>query len=85
VDVVDTRPDLVRVAELLEGTKQLEITLGGLNGDNISIEALDRREDVVKVGVAEVRVSLGSIGNASSGKLEGVDSPGKVAIPVDTA
>jgi hypothetical protein len=85
VDVVDTRPDLVRVTKLLESRQQLEVALGSLDGDDVRIETLDRREDVVEVRVAEVRVGLSSITNTGGGEPEGVDSPGKISIPVDAA
>jgi hypothetical protein len=83
VDIVDTRPDLVGVAELLEGREQLEVGLGRLDGDNVRIKTLDRGEDVVEVGVAEVRVGLGRVSDTGGGELEGVDSPGEVAVPVN--
>ncbi len=82
VDVVDTRADLVGVAVLLEGGEQLHVTLGGLNGDDISIETLDGWEDVVEVGVAEVGVGLELIGDTSGRQLEGVHSPLEVAVPI---
>lgn len=70
VDVVDTGADLVGVAVLLEGGEELHVTLGGLNGDDISIETLDGGEDVVKVGVAEVGVGLELIGDTGGGQFE---------------
>lgn len=82
VDVVNTRTDLVGVAVLLEGVQELHVALRCLDGDDISVEALNGGEDVVEVGVAEVRVGLESIGNASSRELEGIDSPLEVAVPV---
>ena len=84
VDVVDTRANHVRVAVLLESSEQLHVTLRGFNGDNISIETLDRWEDVVEVGVAEVRVSLRGITDTSGGQLEGVNCPAEVVVPVNT-
>lgn len=85
VDIVDTGPDLVGVTELLEGREQLEVRLGRLDGDDVRIKTLDRGEDVVEVGVAEVRVGLGRVSDTGGGELEGVDSPGEVAVPVDAA
>jgi hypothetical protein len=82
VNVINTGADLVRVAVLFEGVQELHVTLGRLNGDDISVEALDGREDVIEVGVAEVRVSLESIRDASSGEFEGVDGPFEVAVPI---
>ena len=84
MDVIDTRPDLVGVAKLLEGGEQLEVRLGGLDRDDVGIKTLNGGEDVVEVGVTEVRVGLGRVGDTGSGELEGVHSPGEVVIPVDT-
>ena len=85
VDVIDTRANFVRVAELLEGVQDLEVRLGGFNGDDIGIERLDGREDVVEVGVAEVRVGLERVGNTSSGELERREGPVEVGLPVSLA
>ena len=85
VDVVDTRADLVGVAVLFEGVKEFHVTLGSLNGDNIGVKVLDRGEDVVEIGVAEVRVGLESIGDTSGGELERWQSPREVSLPVDLA
>jgi hypothetical protein len=84
VDVIDTRADLVGVAVLLEGVEQLHVSLGGLDGDDIGVKALDGREDVVEVGVAEVGVDLELVGDTSGSELEGVDSPLEVGVPVST-
>ena len=85
VDVVDTRPDLVGVAVVLEGVEELHVALRRLDRDDIGIERLDGREDVVKVGVAEVRVGLERIGNTSSGELERREGPVEVGLPVSLA
>lgn len=82
VDVIDTRPNLVGVSVGLESVEEFHITLRGLNGDNISVETLDRGEDVIKVRVAEVRVGLELVSDASSRQLERVDGPLEVGIPV---
>lgn len=82
MDVVDTGADLVGVTVLLEGVKQLHVSLGGLDGDDISIETLDGGEDVVEVGVAEVGVGLELVGDTSGGELERVNSPLEVGVPV---
>lgn len=70
MDVINTRADLVRVAVLLESVKQLHVGLGRLDGDDVGIETLDGGEDVVEIGVAEVRVGLQLVGHTSSGELE---------------
>jgi len=85
VDVVHTGANLVRVSELLERREELHVALGRLNGDDVCVEALNRREDVVEVGVAEVGVRLRGVGDSSRRQLEGVDSPFEVGVPVDAA
>ena len=84
MDIVNTRTNLVGVSVMLEGLKQLHVALGCLDRDDVGIQTLDGREDIIKVGVAEVRVSLGGIGNTSSGEAEGINGPGEVAIPIST-
>jgi hypothetical protein len=84
VNVVYTRTNLVGVTVLLEGVEELHVTLRELDRDDIGIETLNGGEDVTKVGVAEVRVSLSSIGHTSGGELECVHSPFQVLIPVRT-
>ena len=85
VDVVDTGANLVRVAVLLEGLEQLHVALRRLDGDDVRVESLDRREDIVEVGVAEVRVRLEAVGDASGGELERWERPLEVRIPVGLA
>ncbi len=85
MDVVDTGTDLVGVAVLLEGVEELHVALRCLNRDNISIKTLDGGEDVIEVGVAEVGVGLELVGDTSSGKPEGVNSPLQVGVPVRAA
>lgn len=70
MDVIDTRANLVRVTVVLECVKELHVTLRCFNGNDISIECLDRGEDIIEVGVAEVRVSLQGVGDTSSGEFE---------------
>lgn len=85
VNVVDTGANLVGVAVVLEGVEKLHVGLGGLDGDDIGVETLDGGEDVVEVGVAEVRMGLELIGDASSRELEGVNGPLEIGIPVRAA
>jgi len=84
VDIVNTRTDLVSISIVLEGLEQLHVALRRLDGDDIGIQTLDGWEDIIEVGVAEVRVGLGGIGDASGGETEGVDGPGEVVIPIRT-
>lgn len=85
VDIADTWADLVLASEFLESAEQLHVTLGGFDRDDIGIEALNRREDIVEVGVAQVRVSLGDAFGTGGSKAERVDNPGKVGVPIDPA
>jgi hypothetical protein len=82
VDIIDARTDLVTVAVVTEGAEQLHVALGCLNGYDVGIEALDGREDVVEVGVAEMAVGLQCIRDASGGELERIDRPSQVGIPI---
>ena len=84
MNVVNTRTNLVSVSVVLEGLEQLHVALRRLDRDHIGIQTLDGWEDIIEVGVAEVGVGLGGIGDASSGKTEGVNGPGEVAIPIST-
>lgn len=85
MNVVNSRANLVGVTVLLECMQELHVALGRLDGDDISVKALNRGEDIVEVRVTEVGVSLESVGNACGGELERVDSPGEVGIPVNAA
>lgn len=85
VDVIHTRPDLVRVAVVLEGVEELHVALRRLDGDDVGVEVLDGREDVVKVGVAEVRVGLESVADTGGRDLEGGEGPRQVLSPVSLA
>ena len=84
MDIVDTRADLVSISVVLEGLEQFHVALRRLNRNDIGVQTLDGWEDIIEVGVAEVGVSLGGIGNTSSGETEGVDGPGEVVIPIST-
>lgn len=84
VNIIDTGANLVGVAVVLEGVKEFHVSLGSLDRDNISVEALDGWEDIIEVRVAEVGVSLEGVANTSGGKLEGVNGPLEVSIPVST-
>lgn len=83
VDIEATGSDLVGVRVGLEDIEELQVRLGSLNRDDISIESNDVSEDGVEVGVTEVRVDLGLVLDSSGGETERVDSPGEVLVPVD--
>ena len=85
VNVIDSRADLVGITETLECMQQFLVTLRELDGNDISVQALDRWENIIKVRVAEVRMSLGFIRDTGSGKFEGVHRPLQVFIPIRTA
>ena len=85
VNVVDTRADLVRVAVVLESVQELHVALRRLDRDDICVQVLDGSEDVVKVGVAEVRVGLQGIGDTCGSELERRKSPVEVSRPVNLA
>ena len=84
MDIVNTRTNLVGVSVMLEGLKQLHVALGCLDRDDVGIQTLDGREDIIKVGVAEVGVGLGGIGDTGGGETERVNSPSEVSIPIGT-
>ena len=75
VDVVNTGANVARVGLVDEDLEELSVRLAVLNGQDISIEGSDGVEEVLELGVAEVRVDLSAIGDTSSGQLEGVNSP----------
>ena len=82
VDIVNPRTNLVGVAVMLEGIEQFHVALRSLDRDDISIQTLNGWEDIIEVGIAEVRMSLELVSNASSGQFERVHSPFEVSIPV---
>ena len=84
MDVINARPDLVGVTVLFERVEELHVALGSFDGDDVGIEALDGREDVVEIRVAKVRVGLEGIGDTCSRQLEGVNRPLEVSVPVST-
>jgi hypothetical protein len=64
--------------------QEFHVTLGCLDGDDISVKALDGWEDVIEVGIAEVGMSLKSIRDAGGTELEGINGPFEVTVPVYT-
>ena len=84
MNIVDTGANLVSVSVVLEGLEQLHVALRRLDGNNVRIQALDGWENVVEVGVAEVRVGLGGVGDTGRGETEGINGPGEVMIPINT-
>lgn len=80
VDVVNTRSNVSGISGVNEDAEQLGIRLAVLNGQDVGIESGNGVEEVLELGVAEVRVDLSGILNASGGQLEGVDSPLEVSV-----
>jgi hypothetical protein len=80
VDVVDTRSDVSGVSRVNEDAEELGVRLAVLNGQDVSIESGNGVEEVLELGVTEVRVDLGSILNTGGGQLEGIDGPLKVGV-----
>ena len=58
MDVVDTRADVARVSLVNKDLEELGIGLAVLNGENIGIQSSNGVEEVLELGVAEVRVGL---------------------------
>lgn len=67
MDIVNARANLVRVSIVLEGVEEFHVALRRFDRDDISIKTLDGWEDIVEVGVTEVRVGLESVGDPSGG------------------
>ena len=84
MDIVNAGPNLVCISVVLEGLDQLQVALRCLNGNDISVQTLDGWENVIKIGIAEVRVGLKGISHTSSGEAEGINGPGEVMLPVNT-
>ena len=67
VDVVHTWADVSWVGLVDEDLEQLGIRLAVLDGQHVGIERSDGVEEVLELGVAEVRVDLGAVCDASGG------------------
>lgn len=80
MDVVDTGADVAGVLRVDKHAEELGIRLAVLDGQDIGIEGGDGVEEVLELGVAEVRVDLGGVLNASGCKTESIDSPLEVGI-----
>ena len=84
VDIVHTRTDVTGVVLGLEDLQELGIGLAVLDGENISVKSLNGVEEVLELGVAEVRVDLSGIGDTSGGQLESIDGPLDVGVTLAT-
>lgn len=63
-----------------EDLEELGVGLGVLNREDISIQSGNGMEEVLELGVAEVRMDLSGVLNTSGGELEAVDSPLQVGV-----
>lgn len=80
VDVVDTRADVARVSLVNKDLQELGVRLAVLDGENISVKSGNGVEEVLELGVAEVRVDLGGVLDTGNGETEGLDSPIQVSL-----
>ncbi len=78
MDVVDTWADVAWVSLIDEDLQELGIRLGVLDGENIGVKSGDRVEEVLELGVAEVRVDLGRVLNTGSRETERLHGPVEV-------
>jgi hypothetical protein len=78
VDVVDTRADVAGVGLVDEDLEELGIGLAVLDGQDVGIEGGNGVEEVLELGVAEVRVDLGRVLDTSSAETESLDGPVEV-------
>lgn len=78
VDVVDTGADVAGVSLVNEDLQELGIGLGVLDGEDIGVKGGDGVEEVLELGVTEVRVDLGGVLNAGGGQAERLDGPVEV-------
>lgn len=85
MNVVYTGTDLVRISVMLECLQQLHVTLRRFDGNYICVKTLDGCEDIVKVGVAEVRMGLEVVGNTGGSQSEGVNRPCQILFPIRSA
>mmetsp|Transcript_18854 Transcript_18854/g.34198 ORF Transcript_18854/g.34198 Transcript_18854/m.34198 type:complete len:615 (-) Transcript_18854:549-2393(-) len=84
MDVVQSGSNSIGVSVLLEGGQELEVALAVLDGDDVRVQGLDGREDVVEVRVAHVGVDLGFVLQVGStnGDLERAGGPLQILLPV---
>lgn len=78
VDIIDTWADVAGVGGVDEDLEELGIGLGVLDGEDIGIEGSDGVEEVLELGVTEVRVDLGGVLNTGDGQAERLDGPVEV-------
>jgi len=80
VDIVDTGANVAGVGFIDEDLEKLGIALAVLNAENIGIESGNGMEEVLELGVAEMRVDLGRVLDARGRELERVNGPRQVVL-----
>lgn len=80
VDIVDTGSDVTGVGLVNEHLEELGVRLAVLDTEDISVEGGNGVEEVLELGVTEVRVDLSSITDTCGGKAESLDSPCEVVL-----
>ena len=80
MDVVDTWADVAWVGFVNEDLEQFRITLTVLDGQNVGVQRRDGMEEILELGVAEVRVDLGRVRDTSGGEAESLDGVGEVVL-----
>src|SRR5437762_2344394 len=82
MDVINARPDLVRITELHEYVQKLHLGTRGLDGDDIRVHRGDRLDDVVELAVTHVGVYLRPVFDAGGRKPKGLHRPLEILRPV---
>src|SRR5690606_36803613 len=75
-----TGTNVTGVLVLNEDLEELGVGLGVLDGENVSIESGNGVEEVLELGVAEVRVDLSRVLDTRGGESEGLDGPVEVGL-----
>ncbi len=63
MDIVNPGADGVGVVVAFEGFEQIQLRAGGLDGDDVGIEAGNVLDDVIELGIAHVGVDLRGVAN----------------------
>ena len=82
MDVVNARPDFVRIFEAAESFEQLHIRTRGLYRDDIGVQRGDRREYVVELRITHVRVDLHVVHHAGTRDAKRAHRPLKIFVPL---
>ena len=82
MDVPHARTQLALEAVLGHGGQNVHARARGLDGGHVGIQVIDRVDDDVELGVAQVGVDLGGGRRAAGGQAEGAHRPLQVVGPV---